>query len=64
MYYSNMRCRTVMLGDKVKTSHHINASHYMVKKIDTAQDIVYIIDLENKELGQWYSANALFLIVQ
>ena len=45
MYYSNMRCRTVMLGDKVKTSHHINASHYMVKKIDTLQDIVYTGDV-------------------
>ena len=53
-----------MLGDKVKTSHHINAKICIVKKIDTLNEQVYIVPLDGSYVGEWYSGNALFYIVE
>ena len=63
MHYSNMRCRHAALGDIVKTGQQVNAMHYMVKRIDTLQEQVYLVPLDNSFPGQWYSGNALFLVV-
>lgn len=64
MHYSNMRCHHAMLGDKVKTSHHIDAEISIVKKIDTLNEQVYIVPLDGSRTGAWYSGNALFYIVE
>lgn len=64
MHYSNMRCHHAMLGDKVKTSHHIDAEIGIVKKIDTLNEQVYIVPLDESRTGGWYSGNALFYIVE
>ena len=49
----------IYLGQNVKTSKHINATIYMVKKIDTENDRCYIIPLDGSYCGEWYSTNAL-----
>ena len=64
MYYSNMRCHHAMLGDKVKTSHHINAEVCIVKKIDTLNEQVYIVPIDGSYVGGWHSGNALFYVVE
>ena len=64
MYYSNMRCHHVMLGDKVKTGQQLNADICIVKKIDTLNDMVYIVPLDDSYIGGWYSGNALFYVCE
>lgn len=64
MYYSNMRCHHAMLGDKVKTSHHIDAEIGIVKKIDTLNEQVYIVPIDGSSVGGWHSGNALFYVVE
>ena len=64
MHYSNMRCHHVMLGDKVKTSHHKNSDICIVKKIDTLTEQVYIVPIDGSYSGGGYSGNALFYICE
>jgi hypothetical protein len=59
MYYSNMRSHHAMLGDIVKMSHEEKALLYMVKKIDTIKERVYIVPMNN-EPGFWVNASTLF----
>lgn len=49
----------VYLGQRVKTGMQINATVYMVKRIDTEQDVAYIIPLDGSFCGQWHSIGAL-----
>lgn len=46
-------------GQKVKTSHHVNATLYVVKKVDTLHDKCYIVPCDGSYCGEWYSSNAL-----
>jgi len=62
MHYLNMRCHHAQLGDIVKTGFQLNAMHFMIKKLDTKQDMAYLVPLDGSFPGQWYSANALFFI--
>ena len=64
MHYSNMRCHHAMLGDKVKTSYHIDAEVCIVKKIDTLQEIAYIVPIDGSHCGGWHSANTLIYVVE
>ena len=48
-----------MLGDIVKMSHEEKALLYMVKKIDTIKERVYIVPMNN-EPGFWVNASTLF----
>lgn len=50
----------IYLGQLVKTSLHKNALVYMIKRIDTEQEQVYIVPLDSSFCGQWYSSNALY----
>lgn len=61
MQYLNMRYRDAMLGDIVKTSMHPAALRYMIKRLDTLQESVYLVPMDGSFSGQWVSANALFL---
>ena len=49
----------IYLGQNVKTSKHVNATIYMVKKIDSENDRCYIIPVDNSYCGEWYSTGAL-----
>ena len=49
----------IFLGQLVKTSKHVNASIYMVKKIDTENNRCYIIPVDQSYCGEWYSTGAL-----
>ena len=50
------------LGQRVKTGQQVNGQHYMIKRIDTYQRMVYIvaIDPDIPTWGQWVSGEALF----
>ena len=48
------------LGQLVKTSQHINATVYMIKRIDTDLEQVYLVPIDGSFGGQWYSSNALY----
>lgn len=50
----------VYLGQRVKTSQHKDATAYMIKRIDTQQELVYLVPLDGSFTGQWYSANAVY----
>ena len=50
----------VYLGQLVKTSLHKNALVYMIKRIDTEQEQVYLVPMDMSFNGQWYSQNALY----
>ena len=50
----------VYLGQIVKTSQHRDATKYMIKRIDTEQEQVYLVPLDGSFDGQWYSSNALY----
>ena len=62
MYYFNMTGKCVMLGDYVKTGQQINADVCIVKKIDSDNDMVYIVPVDGSYIGGWHSGNALFYI--
>ena len=50
------------LGQRVKTGQQVNGQQYMIKRIDSAQRMVYIvsIDPDIPPWGQWVSGEALF----
>lgn len=50
----------IFLGKHVKISRHIDASKFMVKKIDTNNEMVFIVPLSYDGLGFWFSGNAVY----
>jgi hypothetical protein len=47
------------LGQLVAISRHIDASVYMIKKIDTENNQCYIVPVDMSYPGEWYSYDAL-----
>ena len=53
--------RQVFLGMKVKCSQHKDATEYVVKKIDTDQEMAYIVDYsEDTPWGMWSLVEGLY----
>ena len=50
----------VYLGQLVKTSMHKDATVFMIKRIDSDTEQVYIVPMNGSFIGQWYSQNALY----
>lgn len=48
------------LGELVRTSQHRDACTYMIKRIDTENERVYLAPMDQSFSGQWYSGNALY----
>ena len=49
------------LGLRVRVSQHKDAGHYIIKRIDTEQRIVFIVPAVDNELCmQWVSGEALY----
>ena len=64
MYYSNMRCCHAQIGDIVKTSHHKDAMHYIVKRVEDIEEMVFLVPVDGSYTGEWCSCNVLFLILE
>lgn len=61
-YEHGYSCREVKLGDIVRISQHPQASTYMVKRIDTLNEEIYIVVVnDNAPFGQWISVGSIFL---
>ena len=52
----------VFLGQLVRTSRHIDAEHFVVKRIDSDNEQVYIVPTSGDWSGQWVSGWGLFTI--
>jgi hypothetical protein len=52
------------VGQLVTASRHIDASIYMIKKIDTENDRCFIVPIDGAYPGEWYSADALISLRQ
>lgn len=50
----------VYLGQKVKTGQQINATVYIIKRIDSANEMVYLVPLDGSYCGEWCSSNTLY----
>jgi len=49
------------LGLRVRVSQHKDAEHYIIKRIDTEQRIVFIVPaVDNEFCMQWVSGEALY----
>ena len=57
-----MRVDDIYLGQIVQTSLMKNAPLYMVKKIDTEEEQVFLIDIEDPENRGWCSFVGLFYV--
>lgn len=64
MHYLNMRYFEVKLGHIVRTSQHRDASRYIVKRIDSDAEQVYIVPLDGSYCGEWTPGNVLFFNVE
>ena len=64
MNYLNMACTEVKLGHIVRTGQQKNASLYMVKRIDSDAEEVYLVPLDGSYCGGWVSGNTLFFNVK
>lgn len=52
----------VFLGQLVRNSRHVDAEHYIVKRIDSVNEQVYIVPISGSWSGQWVSGWGLFTI--
>lgn len=50
----------VYLGQKVKTGQQINATVYIIKRIDTANEMVYLVPVDGSYCGEWCSSATLY----
>ena len=50
----------IFLGRFVKISNHNEASKFIIKKIDTDNEMVFIVPLSYDGLGFWFSSNAVY----
>ena len=64
MHYLNMSYFEVKLGHIVRTSQHRDASLYIVKRIDSETDKVYIVPLDESYCGEWVSGGGLYFNVR
>lgn len=60
MRYINS-CNMVAIGDYVKLSHHIDAEAFIVKRIDTLNECVYLVAI-NSYFGQWVDSSFLLKV--
>jgi hypothetical protein len=50
--------QNVYLGQKIKTSMHINAENGIVKSIDNENNAVFVLRVKDNT-GGWYSINTI-----
>jgi hypothetical protein len=60
----NMQYLEVKLGHIVRTAQHKNASLYIIKRIDSDAEQVYIVPLDGSYCGEWVSGGGLYFNVE
>jgi hypothetical protein len=63
MNYLNMgQFFQIQLGHIVKTAKNANACEFIIKRIQSDFEQVYIVPLDSSFPGQWESGNGLFYV--